>query len=218
MIAAAHAIDLLTTPYVFNPDEAARHDPRRGRPDRGAYGRDHGRRDRRTRRQDRWTNASTEIEAIAEAALTLRPDVLVLCHGGPISMPEDARYVLDRAPNCHGFYGASSIERLPVELAIKAQVQAFKSLTTGRREHHDRKPENNFVYPRDVDAFGFDWGQLALTVAPEVNGAAAVFGRRGRSAARAGPQPPQPSRAPRRSSSSSPATASRWSRTQTATR
>ena len=75
----------------------------------------------------------TEIEAIAEAALSLRPDVLVLCHGGPISMPEDARYVLDRAPNCHGFYGASSIERLPVELAIKAQVQAFKALTTGKR-------------------------------------------------------------------------------------
>ena len=74
-----------------------------------------------------------EIEAIAEAALSLRPDMLVLCHGGPISMPEDARYVLNRAPNCHGFYGASSIERLPVELAIKAQVQAFKALTTGKR-------------------------------------------------------------------------------------
>ena len=74
-----------------------------------------------------------DIEAIAEAALTLRPDVLVLCHGGPISMPEDARYILDRVPNCHGFYGASSIERLPVEMAIKAQVQAFKSLTTGNK-------------------------------------------------------------------------------------
>jgi predicted TIM-barrel enzyme len=73
----------------------------------------------------------TEIEAIAEAARRVRPDILVLCHGGPISMPEDARYVLDRAPNCHGFYGASSIERLPVEMAIKAQVQAFKSLKTG---------------------------------------------------------------------------------------
>ena len=73
-----------------------------------------------------------EIEAIAETALTQRPDVLVLCHGGPISMPEDARDVLDRAPNCHGFYGASSIERLPVEMAIKAQVQAFKSLKTGK--------------------------------------------------------------------------------------
>lgn len=56
----------------------------------------------------------------------------MLCHGGPISMPEDARYVLDRSPNCHGFFGASSIERLPVERAIKAQVQAFKSLITGK--------------------------------------------------------------------------------------
>ena len=62
----------------------------------------------------------TEIEVIAEAALTLRPDVLVLCHGGPISMPADARYVRNRAPNCHGFYGAFSSERLPVDLAIKA--------------------------------------------------------------------------------------------------
>ena len=56
-----------------------------------------------------------------------------LPHGpeNAISMPQDAAHVLDRAPNCHGFYGASSIERLPVEMAIKAQVQAFKALKTG---------------------------------------------------------------------------------------
>lgn len=130
MIAAAHAMDLLTTPYVFNPDEAramtrAGADlivAHMGVTTGGAVG---------AVASKSLDQCVTEIEAIAEAALTIRPDVLVLCHGGPISMPEDARHVLDRAPNCHGFYGASSIERLPVELAIKAQVEAFKALKTG---------------------------------------------------------------------------------------
>jgi predicted TIM-barrel enzyme len=131
MIAAAHAMDLLTTPYVFNPDEAAAMTragadlivAHMGVTTGGEIG---------ARAAKSLDQCVIEIEAIANAALTLRPDVLVLCHGGPIAMPEDARYILDRAPNCHGFYGASSIERLPVEMAIKAQVQAFKSLTTGR--------------------------------------------------------------------------------------
>ena len=132
MIAAAHGIDLLTTPYVFNPDEA-RAMTRAGADLIVAHmgvttGGEVGAVAAKSLDQ-----CVEEIEAIAEAALSLRPDMLVLCHGGPISMPEDARYVLDRAPNCHGFYGASSIERLPVELAIKAQVQAFKALTTGKR-------------------------------------------------------------------------------------
>ena len=132
MIAAAHGIDLLTTPYVFNPDEA-RAMTRAGADLIVAHmgvttGGEVGAVAAKSLDQ-----CVEEIEAIAEAALSLRPDMLVLCHGGPISMPEDARYVLNRAPNCHGFYGASSIERLPVELAIKAQVQAFKALTTGKR-------------------------------------------------------------------------------------
>ncbi len=131
MIAAAHSVDLLTTPYVFSPNEA------RAMASAGAdlivahmgvtTGGEVGARAAKSLDQ-----CVIEITAIAEAALTIRKDVLVLCHGGPISMPEDARYVLDRCPDCHGFYGASSIERLPVELAIKAQVQAFKALTTGR--------------------------------------------------------------------------------------
>ncbi len=132
MIAAAHAMDLLTTPYVFTPDEA-RAMTRAGADLIVAHmgvttGGEVGAVAAKSLDQ-----CVTEIAAIAEAALSLRPDVLVLCHGGPISMPEDARYILDRAPDCHGFYGASSIERLPVELAIKAQVQAFKSLTTGKK-------------------------------------------------------------------------------------
>ena len=131
MIAGAHAADLLTTPYVFTPDEAramtrAGADlivAHMGVTTGGAVG---------ALAAKSLDQCVTEIAAIAEAALTIRPDVLVLCHGGPISLPEDARYVLDRCADCHGFYGASSIERLPVEMAIKARVAEFKSLTTGR--------------------------------------------------------------------------------------
>ena len=131
MIAGAHAVDLLTTPYVFTPDEAramtrAGADlivAHMGVTTGGAVG---------ALAAKSLDQCVTEIAAIAEAALTIRPDVLVLCHGGPISLPEDARYVLDRCADCHGFYGASSIERLPVEMAIKARVAEFKSLTTGR--------------------------------------------------------------------------------------
>ena len=106
MIAAAHAADLLTTPYVFNHDEAAAMTragadlivAHMGVTTGGEIG---------ARAAKSLDKCVVEIEAIAEAALSLRPDVLVLCHGGPISMPEDARNILDRAPNCHGFYGAS---------------------------------------------------------------------------------------------------------------
>lgn len=129
--AAAHAVDLLTTPYVFTPDEARAMTVagadlivvHMGVTTGGAVG---------ARAARSLDQCGTETGAIAEAALTIRPDVLVLCHGGPIPMPEDVRYVLERCADCHGFYGASSIERLPVELAIKAQVEQFKSLTTGR--------------------------------------------------------------------------------------
>ena len=66
----------------------------------------------------------------AEAALDVNPDILVLVHGGPVSMPADARYVLDRCRTCHGFYGASSMERLPTEIALTEQTRAFKALGT----------------------------------------------------------------------------------------
>lgn len=68
------------------------------------------------------------IDAWAEAARKVRPDVIVLCHGGPIAMPEDAAFILQRCKNIHGFYGASSMERLPTELAIKKQVEEFMAL------------------------------------------------------------------------------------------
>ena len=72
-----------------------------------------------------------EVQAIGDAARAVRDDVLVICHGGPIAMPEDAEYVLHRTRNVHGFYGASSMERLPVETALVEQVQKFKAIRFG---------------------------------------------------------------------------------------
>ncbi|MGE0499533.1 MAG: phosphoenolpyruvate hydrolase family protein [Rhizobiaceae bacterium] len=126
MIAAAHQLDLLTTPYVFNPDEAKAMTKagadiivaHMGVTTGGSIG---------------ATSAKTldscvvEIDAIAAAARKVRKEVIVLCHGGPISMPEDARYILERS-DIHGFYGASSMERLPAEAAIRDQTANFKAL------------------------------------------------------------------------------------------
>lgn len=71
----------------------------------------------------------TLIDSWAAATLGVRDDVIVLCHGGPVSMPGDAAYVLSRSSNnCQGFFGASSMERLPTEQAITEQVRAFKHL------------------------------------------------------------------------------------------
>lgn len=130
MIAEAHRQDLLTTPYVFNPEEAATMTragadivvAHMGVTTGGAIG---------AKAAKTLEQCAEEIEAMAAAARDVRPDVIVLCHGGPISMPEDARFILDRVKGCHGFYGASSMERLPVEVAIKAQVETFKGLRTG---------------------------------------------------------------------------------------
>ena len=69
-----------------------------------------------------------KIDSWSASALSVNPDAIVLCHGGPIAMPEDAEYVLKRAKNCHGFYGASSMERLPTEVALVAQTKAFKQI------------------------------------------------------------------------------------------
>jgi len=69
------------------------------------------------------------IDSWSDAALSVNPDVIVLCHGGPISMPDDAEYVLKRTKNCHGFYGASSMERLPTEVALVEQTKKFKNIS-----------------------------------------------------------------------------------------
>ena len=127
MIRMANAIDLLTTPYVFNPAEAV--DMTKAGADivvahmgvtvGGAVG---------AASAKSLDLCVTEIDAIAEAAMGVRKDIIVLCHGGPIALPADAQYVLKHCRNCHGFYGASSMERLPVEIAIAEQTRSFKSM------------------------------------------------------------------------------------------
>jgi len=127
MIAEAHRQDLLTTPYVFNPDEAVAMTragadiivAHMGVTTGGAIGATSAR---------TLEDCVAEIDAIAAAARGVREDVIILCHGGPISMPPDAEFVLKNCDRCHGFYGASSAERLPAETAIREQIEAFKSL------------------------------------------------------------------------------------------
>lgn len=128
MIGAAHRIDLLTTPYVFNPDEAramtrAGADiivAHMGVTTGGSIGATSGK---------SLDECVAAIDAIAAAAKKVRDDVIILCHGGPIAMPEDADYILKRASICHGFYGASSMERLPVETALAEQTRKFKAIS-----------------------------------------------------------------------------------------
>lgn len=127
MIAEAHAQGLLTCPYVFTPEEAramaqAGADllvPHVGLTTKGTIG---------ARTAMTLEEAAGRVQAMADAALSVRPDVLVLCHGGPIAEPDDAALVLARCRGVVGFFGASSIERLPVEVAIRDQARRFKDL------------------------------------------------------------------------------------------
>lgn len=130
MIARARQMDLLTCPYVHNPQEAeamarAGADilvPHVGLTTKGLIG-----------AQSALTleEAARRVQAMADAARAVRPDVLVLCHGGPIAEPADVRFVFERTTGIAGFFGASSIERLPTEPAIIAQAQAFGALRLG---------------------------------------------------------------------------------------
>ena len=127
MIALAHAKDMLTTPYVFSEDDAAAMVKagadivvcHMGLTTGGAIGAE--------------TALTLEecpalVDTWAEAALRLNPDVVVLVHGGPVALPEDAQYVMNHTRHCHGFYGASSMERLPVEAALVEQTRRFKQI------------------------------------------------------------------------------------------
>jgi len=80
------------------------------------------------------------IDAWSAAARSVRGDVIVLCHGGPIATPADAQYVLDRCADCHGFYGASSLERLPVETALTDTTRRFVGMTRRANQHHGDTP------------------------------------------------------------------------------
>ncbi len=127
MIAKARAKDMLTTPYVFSADEAAAMTKagadivvaHLGLTTGGSIG---------AETALKLTDCPKLVDEWAEAAKRVRKDVLVLCHGGPIAMPEDAQYVLRNTKNCHGFYGASSMERLPTEVALVEQTKRFKAL------------------------------------------------------------------------------------------
>ncbi|HWP18388.1 MAG TPA: phosphoenolpyruvate hydrolase family protein [Burkholderiaceae bacterium] len=127
MIRQAHEMDLLTTPYVFSADEAVEMTragadfivPHMGVTTGGTIGATTAKTlDESVRLIDEW----------AEAARRVRKEVIVIAHGGPISMPEDVAYVLKHSEHCNGFYGASSMERLPTEVAIKAHVERYKQL------------------------------------------------------------------------------------------
>jgi len=126
-IAAAHELDLLTTPYAFDPAQArllakAGADivvAHMGLTTRGSIG---------AKTAKSIDDCVREVTAIAQAGKAVRGDLLVLCHGGPIASPEDAQYILARVPVVDGFYGASSMERLPTELAIAQQVRDFMGL------------------------------------------------------------------------------------------
>jgi predicted TIM-barrel enzyme len=126
-IAAAHDQDLLTTPYAFDPEQAkllaqAGADivvAHMGLTTKGSIG---------ARTAKTLEDCVRSVTAIAEAGKGARGDLLVLCHGGPIASPDDAQYVLEHASGVDGFYGASSMERLPTELAISQQVRDFVGL------------------------------------------------------------------------------------------
>lgn len=126
-IAAAHALGMLTTPYAFDADQArdltaAGADivvAHMGLTTRGTIG-----------AQTALTldDCVPRVAEIADAARSVRQDVIVLCHGGPIAMPEDAQYLLEQVDAIDGFYGASSMERLPTEVALTAQVEQFTAI------------------------------------------------------------------------------------------
>lgn len=127
LIALAHEKDMLTTPYVFSPDDAAAMAKagadiivcHLGLTTGGAIGAE-------TALQ--LANCPALVDEWAAAALKVNKDAIILVHGGPVSEPEDAAFVLKNTKNCHGFYGASSMERLPTERALTEQTRKFKSV------------------------------------------------------------------------------------------
>jgi len=127
MIRKANEIGLVTTPYVFDTEQAKKMAEagadvvvaHMGLTTKGSIG-----------AQTALTldESVDRVQEICDAAKDVNPDIMVICHGGPIAMPEDAKYILDRTEGVSGFFGASSIERLPTEVAIKEQVEDFKRI------------------------------------------------------------------------------------------
>ena len=127
MIRLAGEFGLLTTPYAFHPDEAAAMAqagadiliPHMGLTTKGMIG---------AQSAVTLDESARRVQAMHDAARRIKPDILVLCHGGPIAEPADAQYILDHTEGIVGFYGASSMERLPVEPAITNRVREFTTL------------------------------------------------------------------------------------------
>lgn len=127
MVRLAHEMDMLTCPYVFNPEEArlmaeAGADvlvPHMGLTTKGTIG---------ASTALTLEESAKRVQAMRDAAVAVNPDILVLCHGGPIAEPQDAQYIFEHTEGIAGFFGASSIERLSVEPAIEGQAREFKSL------------------------------------------------------------------------------------------
>ena len=137
MMRAAHELDLLTTPYVFSEADAAAMAgagadiliAHMGLTTGGSIG---------AQTALELADCPGRIDAYAEAAKRVNPDVLMLCHGGPIATPRDAQFILDACTHCDGFYGASSMERLPVETALIERTKEFRALTRRRPEETKR--------------------------------------------------------------------------------
>lgn len=128
VVAMAHKKDMLTTPYVFSASNATAMAKagadiivcHLGLTTGGSIGAETG---------VTLEQCPALVDEWSAAALAVNPDVIILVHGGPVAMPEDAEYVLARTKNCHGFYGASSMERLPTEVALTEQTRKFKQIT-----------------------------------------------------------------------------------------
>ncbi|XP_052158678.1 toMV susceptible protein tm-1(GCR26) [Oryza glaberrima] len=128
MISRGHSMGFLTTPYAFNPEEAAAMAKagahiivaHMGLTTAGSIG---------AKTAVTLDDSVKRVQAIADAALGINPDIIVLCHGGPISGPQEAEFILKRTNRVHGFYGASSMERLPVEQAITNTMREYKRIS-----------------------------------------------------------------------------------------
>ena len=132
-VALAREMDMLTTPYAFNPDEATAMTKagadivvaHMGCTSGGTIG----------AKSVKTLDVCVKlVQEIVDASRKVRKDVLCMCHGGPIAMPDDARYIIERVDGIAGFYGASSTERLPTEIAIKKQIETFKAIQLPKRK------------------------------------------------------------------------------------
>ncbi len=130
MIKKAHELDMVTSPYVFDTEQAVKMAKagadilvaHMGLTTKGTIG---------AKTALTLDDCVTKVQAICDAGKAVNPDIIVLCHGGPIAEPADAQYVLTKTHNVEGFFGASSIERFATEVGIKQQTEAFKAIEIG---------------------------------------------------------------------------------------